>query len=68
MTKFTQYVPLSMRTKDAQTMKMEFYIQLYFFVYNTHPNLGMKKTIDTQTKQSFINYLEGRGSALSKSP
>ena len=57
-----------MRTKDPQTMKMYFYIQLYFFIYNIHPFLGKKKNNDTLSKQSFINYLEGRGSALSKSP
>ena len=57
-----------MRTKDPQTMKMEFYIRLYFFIYNTHPALGRKKVIDGQAKQSFIGYLEGRGAALSKLP
>lgn len=68
MSKFAQYVPLAMRTRDPQTMKMEFYIQLYFFVYAIHPALGKKKLIDTQTKQYFSSYLEGRGSSLSKYP
>jgi hypothetical protein len=57
-----------MRTRDPQTMKIEFYIQLYFFVYSIHPALGKKKTVDAQAKQHFIAYLEGRGASLSKSP
>jgi hypothetical protein len=57
MSKFTQFVPLSMRTKDPQTMKMEFYIQLYFFIYNIHPFLGKKKLPDGQAKQYFSAYL-----------
>ena len=66
MTKFSHFVPLAMRTKDPQTMRMEFYIQLYFFVYNIHPALGKKKLPDGQAKQYFSSYLEGRGAALSK--
>jgi hypothetical protein len=65
--KFTQFVPLSMRTKDLQTMRIEFYLQLYFFIHSIHPFLGKKKSIDLQSKQYFIAYLEGRGSTLSKS-
>ena len=57
MSKFTQFVPLSMRTKDPQTMKMQFFIQLYFFVYSIHPTLGKKKLIDGQAKQKFSQYL-----------
>lgn len=68
MIKFSQYVPLAMRTKDPQTMKMEFYIQLYFFVYAIHPGLGKKKLQDAQAKNYFSAYLEGRGSQLSKYP
>ena len=66
MIKFSHFVPLSMRTKDPQTMRMEFYIQLYFFVYNIHPSLGRKKLPDGQAKTYFSAYLEGRGSHLSK--
>ncbi len=63
-----QFVPLSLRTKDMQTMKLEFYIQIYFFIYSIHPFLGKKKTVDLQAKQYFASFLEGRGSVLSKSP
>lgn len=68
MIKYSQFVPLAMRTKDPQTMKMEFYIQLYFFIYPIHPALGKKKAHDTQAKQYFSAYLEGKGAALSKYP
>jgi len=51
-----------------QTMKLEFYIQIYFFIYSIHPFLGKKKTVDLQAKQYFASFLEGRGSVLSKSP
>jgi LisH domain-containing protein ARMC9 len=64
--KFSQFVPLAMRSKDPQTMQMEFYIQIYFFVYHIHPALGKKKLPDAQAKQYFSAYLEGRGAALSK--
>jgi hypothetical protein len=57
LSKFSQYVPLLMRTKDSKTLKMEFYIHLYFFVYSTHPYLGKKKTIDLTAKQNFLSYL-----------
>lgn len=56
-----------MRTKDIQTMRIEFYLQLYFYIYSIHPFLGKKKSIDNPSKQHFIAYLESRGSALSKS-
>ena len=68
MTKFSQFVPISMRTKDPQTMKIEFYIQLYFFIYSIHPALGKKKLMDAHAKQYFSAYLEGRGAAMSKYP
>ena len=55
--KFGQYVPLLMRTKDNKTLKMEFYIQLYFFIYGIHPFLGKKKTGDLISKQNFLAYL-----------
>lgn len=67
MNRFQQYVPISMRSKDLQTMKLEFYIQVYFFVYSIHPQLGKKRAIDSTAKQAFISYLEGRGAALAKS-
>jgi hypothetical protein len=57
MTKFSQFVPLSMRIKDIRSLKMEFYIQLYFFIYCIHPSLGKKKAIDSLSKQSFMSYL-----------
>lgn len=57
---------MSMRAKDIQTIRIEFYIHVYFFVYSIHPQLGKKKSIDLGAKQNFINYLEGRGAALAK--
>jgi hypothetical protein len=48
-------------------MRIEFYLQLYFFIYSIHPFLGKKKATDLQAKQYFIAYLEGRGATLSKS-
>lgn len=65
--KFSQFVPVSMRSRDPQTMRIEFYLQLYFFIYALHPFLGKKKSVDAQAKQAFIAYLEGRGASLSKS-
>lgn len=56
-----------MRNKDGQIMKLEFFLHVYFFVFSIHPLLGKKKNIDLATKQSFINYLEGRGATLAKS-
>jgi hypothetical protein len=67
MTRFNQYVPISMRNKEPQTMKLEFYIQVYFFVYSIHPQLGKKRSIDPSHKQAFITYLEGKGAILAKS-
>jgi hypothetical protein len=49
-------------------MRIEFYLQLYFFIFALHPFLGRKKAADSQAKQAFIAYLEGRGATLSKSP
>ena len=46
-----------MRSKDSKTLKMEFYIQLYFFIYSIHPYLGKKKTLELTAKQHFISYL-----------
>ena len=67
MTRFNQYAPISMRNKEAQTMKLEFYLQVYFFVYSIHPQLGKKRIIDPANKQAFITFLEGKGAALAKS-
>jgi hypothetical protein len=49
-------------------MKLEFYTQIYFFIYAIHPFLGKKKSVDLQAKQYFASFLEGRGSVLSQSP
>lgn len=67
MARFAQFVPISMRNKDLQTMKLEFYVQVYFFVYSIHPQLGKKRAIDAPHKQAFISYLEGKGATLAKS-
>ena len=48
-------------------MKLEFYIQVYFFVYGIHPQLGKKRNIDKVAKDSFVGYLEGRGAVLATS-
>ncbi len=46
-----------MRTKDSKTLKMEFYLQLYFYIYGIHPFLGKKKTVEVTAKQGFTAYL-----------
>lgn len=56
-TKFAQFVPISMRSRDPQTMRIEFYLHLYFFIFALHPFLGKKKSTDAQAKQAFIAYL-----------
>lgn len=66
MIRFGQYVPISIRTKDISTMKLEFYLQVYFFVFNIHPQLGKKKNIDNSAKDAFDAYLKGRGAKLAK--
>lgn len=66
MEKFALYVPQSMRSNDQQTMRMEFYIQLYFFVVGVQGQLVRRRSIDSKAKLSFIAYLEGRGAPLVK--
>lgn len=57
MIRFGQYVPISMRNKDMQIMKLEFYFQVYFFIYSFHPQLGKKRAVDASSKQALIQYL-----------
>jgi hypothetical protein len=67
MGRFGQFVPISMLNRERQTMKLEFSLQVYFFVFSVNQQLSRKRGVEPAAKQAFIQYLEGRGAALAKS-
>ncbi|KRX11161.1 Armadillo-type fold [Pseudocohnilembus persalinus] len=66
---WAQIVPTNTRQNNDQCSKLEFYLNIYFFVYNIHPFCGTSKKpsqIPKQNVEQFKLYLENRGKDLSK--
>jgi len=72
--KWNNYVPVHIRSTDEFCNKLEFYIHLYFVVYNVHPfskkNLQRNKkhdtSLDRQEVQAFKHYLDTKGPKLAQ--
>lgn len=48
--------------KDESAKKLEFYIQIYFLIYEIHPKTGKKNGVmGKNTVTFFKSYLESRG-------
>lgn len=46
--------------------KLEFYLRVYFLIYNIHPSLKAKATIPEEEVTAFREYLDTRGADLAK--
>jgi hypothetical protein len=44
---------------------MEFELNIYFCIYNIHPNLKKQATIDRASSEAFKKYLDTKGADLS---
>ncbi|CAD8075828.1 unnamed protein product [Paramecium sonneborni] len=62
---WSRYIPISQR-QDHDSWKLEFYIQIYFFIYPIHPVFKKKSQIDKYSINQFKNYLDTKGCDLSK--
>lgn len=59
---WNKYLPYNLRMKDENTKKLEFYIQIYFLIYDIHPKTGKKGgTINKGALHYFKTYLETKG-------
>lgn len=64
---WNKYLPYNLRMKDESAKKLEFYIQIYFLIYEIHPKTGKKNGVmGKNTVTFFKSYLESRGQELSK--
>jgi LisH domain-containing protein ARMC9 len=60
-------VPTNLRIYDDRAKRLEFYLQIYFYIYNIHPLINPnKKKISKDSIENFKTYLDTRGSDLSK--
>ncbi|CAD8146486.1 unnamed protein product [Paramecium octaurelia] len=62
---WSRYIPISQR-QDHDSWKLEFYIQIYFFIYPIHPVFKKKGQIDKYSIYQLKNYLDNKGEDLSK--
>ncbi|KAM3134803.1 hypothetical protein pb186bvf_013128 [Paramecium bursaria] len=64
---WNKYIPYAARMRDEQIKKLEFYIQIYFLIYDIHPKTGKRGgQIPRNTIAFFKGYLESKGQELSK--
>ena len=64
--KWQKYIPINIRFRDERANKLEFYLQIYFLIYNIHPMIRKSKVIDKNSIAFFKYYLDNRGADLSK--
>ncbi|CAD8166581.1 unnamed protein product [Paramecium octaurelia] len=62
---WSRYIPISQR-QDHDSWKLEFFIQIYFFIYPIHPLFKRKGQIDKYSINQFKTYLDTKGGDLSK--
>ncbi|CAD8159896.1 unnamed protein product [Paramecium pentaurelia] len=62
---WSRYIPISQR-QDHYSWKLEFYIQIYFFIYPIHPVFKKQGQIDKHSINQLKIYLETKGGDLSK--
>ncbi|CAK69788.1 unnamed protein product (macronuclear) [Paramecium tetraurelia] len=62
---WSRYIPISQR-QDHDSWKLEFYIQIYFFIYPIHPLFKRKGQIDKYSINQLKTYLDTKGGDLSK--
>lgn len=64
---WNRYLPYNLRMKDEEAKKLEFYLQIYFLIYEIHPKVGRKGAALRKNTISFFKaYLETKGQELSK--
>ncbi|CAD8138595.1 unnamed protein product [Paramecium octaurelia] len=64
---WNKYLPYNLRMKDDDAKKLEFYIQIYFLIYEIHPKTGKKGgVISKAALHYFKTYLDTKGQELSK--
>ncbi|CAK69019.1 unnamed protein product (macronuclear) [Paramecium tetraurelia] len=62
---WSRYIPISQR-QEHDSWKLEFYIQIYFFIYPIHPVFKKKGQINKYSINQLKNYLDNKGADLSK--
>ena len=65
---WTWHLPADIREEDINTLKIEFYIQIYFTIYPIHPCTGKtpSKKEFSRARKEFKSFIETRGADLSK--
>jgi len=64
--KWNSFVPINIRFEDVNCCKLEFYLQIYFLIYNIHPLFKKSQFLDKNIVIKYKKYLETKGSELSK--
>lgn len=64
--KWNSFVPVNIRFEDINCCKLEFYLQIYFLIYQIHPLFKKSQFLDKNTVIKYKKYLETKGSELSK--
>ncbi|EAR84160.2 hypothetical protein TTHERM_00723450 (macronuclear) [Tetrahymena thermophila SB210] len=65
--KWNRFLPLSILIGDEKVTKLEFYLQIYFFIFPIHPFFNKRAgQINAESINSFKEYLDNRGAALAK--
>eukprot|EP00357_Protocruzia_adherens_P001238 CAMPEP_0115041492 /NCGR_PEP_ID=MMETSP0216-20121206/45553_1 /TAXON_ID=223996 /ORGANISM="Protocruzia adherens, Strain Boccale" /LENGTH=918 /DNA_ID=CAMNT_0002423127 /DNA_START=224 /DNA_END=2980 /DNA_ORIENTATION=- len=67
-----RYLPITVRSKETVTSKIEFYLQVYFSIYALTPSNKLPPSRDPQRvfqeeMAHFKNYLDSKGSELASS-
>ena len=69
LTLWANFVPPLLRRTDRSAQKLEFYLNIYFAIYPTHPaNPSPSASGLTASMQTFKKYLETDGAALAITP
>ncbi len=58
---WNRIIPVSLRYKDEKTAKLEFYLHVYFAIYNIHPLFKKSQNIDKNNMNYFKNYIDTKG-------
>lgn len=66
MTKWNKIINKNMRIQDPRIQKLEFQTQIFFLIHNVHPLYKKEKYLDEQKIAVFKQYLDTKGTELSK--